>query len=72
MRRAENKANIRTKEGVKAVNEAIDFLRKAQVVPLLKWNAQLAIASKEHVEDIGMKGLMQHESSSGKEAKDRI
>ena len=70
--RREGKTNIRTNEGVKAVKEAIDYLRKAQRCEALKWNSDLAKSCKEHVEDIGPKGLMQHESSKGQTVKERI
>ena len=73
LKRGEDRVQIRTHEGTKAVQEAIDFLKKAPVVPTqLKWNDTLALAAKAHVDDTGSKGLMQHESSEGKTARERI
>ena len=41
------------------MNEAINWLNKAEgITTHLKWNDELAKAAKEHVEDIGIKGLM--------------
>lgn len=68
----ENKTNIRTNEGAKAVKEAIDYLSKADRAQALKWQDDLARCCKEHVEDTGPKGLMQHESSKGATVKERI
>lgn len=70
--RREGKTNIRTNEGEKAVKEAIEYLKKAQSCEPLKWQPELAKSCKEHVEDIGPKGLMQHESSKGATVKERI
>jgi uncharacterized protein YkwD len=70
--RREGKSHLKTKEGPAAVEEAIKFLEKAAPVPPLKWNEHLAKAAKEHCDDTGEKGLMQHESSKGKNVKERI
>ena len=68
----EGKVNLRTKEDPDAVREAIAYLERAQPVGGLKWNDDLARAAKDHVEDTGPKGLLQHESSHGKGVKDRF
>ena len=70
--RREGKTNIRTNEGLKAVKEALEYLKKAPKCEPLLWNADLAKSCKDHVEDIGPKGLMQHESSKGATVKERI
>ncbi|CDW89935.1 UNKNOWN [Stylonychia lemnae] len=56
---------IQTNEGPAAVQEAIEFAKTAAPVGTLTWNDQLARCSQDHVEDIGPKGLTQHESSKG-------
>lgn len=69
----EGKTNIRTNEGAKAVAEAIEYLQRAEKnLPQLRWSEELALCCKQHVEDIGPKGLMQHESSQGATVKERI
>ena len=68
----EGRANLRTQEGVEAVKEAIEFLKKAGSNPPLKWNEDLQKAAKEHVDDIGPKGMIQHESSQNISARERI
>jgi uncharacterized protein YkwD len=68
----EGKTNIRTNEGSKAVKEAMEFLNKVDHADALKWNNELWKACKEHVEDTGPKGLMQHEGSKGATVKERI
>ena len=47
-----------TSEGAKAVEDAIHFLQKQEAVAPLKWNADLAMVAKDHVEDIGPRGLI--------------
>ena len=63
---------LRTKEGASAVQEAIEYLQKIQPVRELKWNNELYVASREHVQDIGPKGLVQHESSDNTSVKERL
>ena len=67
-----NKVTIRTKEGVQAVDEAIDFLNQQKPVGPLKWNDCLATAAQQHTQDIGPKGLVQHESSDHTSVKERL
>ena len=64
--------NLITKEGAKAVEEAIGFLSSQQPLKPYKFSEQLSKSAKFHVEDIGPKGLIQHESSDGTKANDRI
>lgn len=49
---------IRTREGPVAVNDAIEFLRRSQPVRPLEYSSDLSLAAKDHVEDIGPKGLL--------------
>ena len=62
----EGKVTLRTKEGIDAVNEAIEFLNKTTPIQPLRWCEEIAQASKDHATDIGPKGLIQHDSSDGK------
>jgi len=52
------KTTLRTKEGSSAVQEAIDYLKRLGAVRELRWNNELYTASREHVLDIGSKGLV--------------
>ena len=63
---------MRTKEGKSAVNEAIEYLNRLEPVKPLRWNEELGRASRDHVIDIGPKGLVQHESSDGTSVKERL
>ena len=67
-----NKVQIQMVEGIEAFNEAINFLKKIKSLEPLKWDENLAKSAKEHVEDIGPKGLLQYTSSDGTEPEDRI
>ena len=60
------KVSLRTKEGKEAVSEAIKFLKEAQPIQPLKWCEEVGLASQDHTEDIGPKGLIQHDSSNGR------
>ena len=64
--------NIITVEGVKAVEEAIEYLKsKKPESPLL--NSQgLYRAAKDHCVDIGNNGIASHEGSDGLRMCDRI
>lgn len=64
--------SIATREGKFAVMEAIEFLtiqqskydaKEGKPLPPLRWDERVAAAAKDHVEDIGPKGLIGHESS---------
>lgn len=47
-------------------------LAKVKNLPMLKSNSKLAKAAKYHVDDIGPKGLVQHESSDGTNCGNRV
>lgn len=66
------KTTLRTKEGVTAVQEAINFLRNQKPVRQLNWHNELFIAARLHTTDTGPKGLVQHESSDGTSVKERL
>jgi uncharacterized protein YkwD len=63
---------IETKEGKFAYVEAIEFLRKQQPMKEFKWNEKLTKAAKEHVDDIGPKGMVSSIGSNGSLPTDRI
>jgi len=60
------KVTLRTKEGAQAVQEAIAFLQEQTPIQPLRWCPEVMLASKDHAEDIGPKGLIQHDSSNGR------
>ena len=66
------KTTLRTKEGPAAVQDAIEYLNRQKGVRELRWNEELYTAAREHVQDIGPKGLVQHESSDGTTVKERL
>ena len=63
---------IQTFEGGKAVKEAIQFLKTQKPVQELNLSAEIQKACKDHVDDIGPKGLTTHEGSDGSNLADRI
>ena len=71
-KRGGDRPNLRTKEGAKAVEDAINALGKIEGAPPFKWSQDLADAAKDHVMDTGSKGLLQHESSDGRSVKERF
>jgi hypothetical protein len=56
---------IRTKGGVMAVDEAIEYLGKAKGLPPLKASECLTLAAKDHVEVMGKSRLMGHDGADG-------
>ena len=63
---------IQTYEGADAIDEAIQFLKTQKPVNELEYNDNIALACKDHVNDIGTKGLTTHEGSDEKNISDRI
>ena len=63
---------IQTYEGREAIEEAITFLKKQKSVRELIYDENISYACKDHVYDIGAKGLTTHEGSYGKNISDRI
>jgi len=66
------KVTLKTKEGVDAVTEAIEFLKSLTPIQPLRWCEEISMASRDHAKDIGPKGLIQHDSTDGKGVKDRL
>ena len=67
-----NKVQIQMVEGIEAFNDAISFLKSIKPLEPLTWDENLAKSAKEHVDDIGPKGLLQYQSSDGTEPEERI
>jgi uncharacterized protein YkwD len=63
---------IQTYEGPEAIEEAIEFLKTQKPVCELTYDENISQACKDHVHDIGVKGLTTHEGSDGKNISDRI
>lgn len=63
---------VQSHEGVNAVQNAIEFLRSQEPVGALELQENLSQAAQDHVNDIGPKGLVSHDSSDGKNVSDRI
>ena len=55
---SDGKTAIQTKEGPTAVQEAIEFMKTVEAVPVVEWNDLLAKNCEKHVLDIGPKGLL--------------
>ena len=56
---------LRTKEGLVAVDEAINYLTARKALPPLQWSAGLAAAAAELVEEQGKSGLIGHNGLKG-------
>ena len=63
---------IQTVEGKDAFLDAIQFLKKQNPVSTLQYDERLERSAKDHVNDLGPKGLASHEGSDGKSIYDRI
>jgi uncharacterized protein YkwD len=63
---------IQTNEGRSAYEEAIDFLKVQPVVGPLNHSEHLYNACRDHIKDIGPKGLASHDGSDGSNVSDRI
>lgn len=63
---------LQTYEGKAAFEEAIEFLKRQKPVNALTLDERLSSACKDHIEDIGPKGITSHDSSDGKNLSDRI
>ena len=66
------KIQIQMVEGDSIFKEAIHFLRNLTPLQPLEWDENLTLSAKEHVNDIGPKGLLLYQSSDGTEPEDRI
>ena len=63
---------IETHEGIDAVEDAMNFLKSQKPVFPLEYSEEISKACRDHISDIGPKGLTTHEGSDGKNITDRI
>jgi uncharacterized protein YkwD len=64
--------SVITQEGVEAVDEAIDYLRKARALPALIASRGMSRAAEDHVRDQGLNGDTGHDGSDGSKPWDRV
>jgi uncharacterized protein YkwD len=63
---------VKTKEGWKAVNEAVRFLRSQKPLSPLSPSKGMSLAAKDHVKDQGSSGSTQHKGNDGSQPWDRV
>ncbi|HEY0384382.1 MAG TPA: CAP domain-containing protein, partial [Pyrinomonadaceae bacterium] len=61
-----------TAEGVRAVDEAINFLRSTKPVPALEASEPAYLAAKDHAVDLTTNSLIGHIGSDGTKPNDRV
>jgi uncharacterized protein YkwD len=70
--RLPGKTPILTKEGVRAVDEVIRFLRSLQPLPSLIPSKGMSSGAKDHMKDQKSSGTSQHKGSDGSQPSDRV
>lgn len=63
---------LQTREGASAVRQAIRELRATSPAQPLKLERGLNLSTRDHVRDIGPKGLAQHEGTNGSSPETRV
>jgi uncharacterized protein YkwD len=66
-----SRVGLRTKEGARAVREAIAFLRRQEPRPPLTWSDGLWRAARDHARDQGSSGATGHTGGDGSTIDDR-
>jgi uncharacterized protein YkwD len=69
---ATKRGNMMSQEGLKAVDEAIAYLKKAKKLPPIMPSRGLSRAAKAHADDIGPEGITGHDGTDGSTSKQRI
>ena len=64
--------SLETQEGPENVQACIKYLKSVRPAVPLEWNDALSKAAQSHVDDIGPKGQMGHDSSDGSDASARV
>ncbi len=62
----------RTLEGMKAVDEVIAFLKKTDPVPALSASRSLTLSARDHLKDLGPRGMTGHVGKDESQPADRI
>ncbi len=63
---------IQTKEGVRAVDEATQYLLDTDPMPPLTWSKGMSLGAMDHVDEQGPTGMTGHRSGDGRQPWDRI
>ena len=63
---------ILTYEGTDSVEEAIQYIKSLKPLEPLQYSKEISKACRDHISDIGPKGLMSHEGSDGTNITDRV
>jgi centrin-1 len=64
--------SVETEEGPENIQACIKYLKSVRPAAPLEWSEVLAKAAQAHVDDLGPKGLMGHDSSKGLDASARV
>ena len=67
-----NEDPITTYEGTDAIEDAMQYLKSLKPYPSLKYSEEISQACRDHIADIGPKGLTTHQGSDGSNITDRI
>lgn len=64
--------NLMTEEGVEALDDCVEALKKAKPAPALSWSSGLARAASDHVKDQGKSGDTGHKGSDHSDPTERM
>ena len=68
----DGRKTTRTFEGIKAVDEAIAYLKRAEPVPALSASRPLTLSARDHIRDLGPRGMTGHVGTDNSQPADRI